>query len=63
MFMVPCTISLRVYYNIHRDAKIISQYFILPQYHSTCFGCPLHPSSGLQETVVTATGIRGGTQK
>jgi hypothetical protein len=34
-----------------------SQYIILLQYHSTCFGCPLHPPSAVQETVVTATGI------
>jgi hypothetical protein len=55
MFMVPCVINL--YYNIQRDAKMSSQYFILLQYHSTCFGHPLHPSSGVQETVVTAIGI------
>jgi hypothetical protein len=34
-----------------------TQYFILLQYHSTCFGCPIQPSSGVQETVFTATGI------
>jgi hypothetical protein len=34
-----------------------SQFFILLQYYSTCFGCPLHSSSGVQETVITATGI------
>jgi hypothetical protein len=33
------------------------QYFISLQYYSTCFGCPLHPSSGVQENVVTATGM------
>ena len=31
-----------------------SLYFILLQYHSTCFGCRPHPSSGVHETVVTA---------
>ena len=30
--------------------------YILLQYHSTCFGCRLHPSSGVHITVVTATG-------
>jgi hypothetical protein len=42
--------------NIQRDATISSLYFILLQYPSTCFGCLLHPSSGVHETVVTATG-------
>jgi hypothetical protein len=51
-------VLLYIYYNIQRDATMSSQYFILLHYHSTCFGCPLHPSSGVQETVVTATGIR-----
>jgi hypothetical protein len=46
-----------LYFNVQQDATMSSQYFILLQYHSTCFGCPLHPSSGAQETVVTATGI------
>ena len=31
-------------------------YFILLQYHSTCFGCRPHPSSGVHKTVVAATG-------
>jgi hypothetical protein len=30
--------------------------YILLQYHSTCFGCRAHPSSGVHKTVVTATG-------
>jgi hypothetical protein len=55
MFMVPCIINL--YYNIQRDATVSSQYFISLQYYSACFGCSLHPSSGVQETVVTATGM------
>jgi hypothetical protein len=57
IFMVPCIINLHD--NIQRDATTSSQYFLLLQYHSTPFGCSLHPSSGVQETVVTATGIRG----
>jgi hypothetical protein len=46
-----------LYCNVQRDATMSSQYFILLHYHFTCFGCPLHQSSGVQETVVAATGI------
>jgi hypothetical protein len=28
----------------------------LPQNHSTCFGCPSHPSSGVHKTVTAASG-------
>ena len=28
----------------------------LLQSHSTCFGCPLHPSSGVHKTVTAASG-------
>jgi len=28
----------------------------LLQIYSTCFGCPSHPSSGVHETVTTASG-------
>jgi len=28
----------------------------LLQNHSTCFGCPLHPSSGVHKTVTAASG-------
>jgi len=28
----------------------------LPQNYSTCFGCPSHHSSGLHQTVTTASG-------
>jgi hypothetical protein len=41
--MVPCIINQ--YCNVQRDATMSSQHIILLQYHSTCFGCPLHPSS------------------
>jgi hypothetical protein len=44
-------------YIIQGDATMSSQYFILLQYYSICFGRSLHPSSGVQETVVTATDI------
>ena len=30
--------------------------FIVLHYHSTCFGCRPHPSSGVYKTVVTVTG-------
>jgi len=42
--------------NVQRDATISSLYFILLQYHSTCFRCHPHPSSGVHKTVVTASG-------
>jgi len=29
--------------------------YILLQYHSTCFGCRPHPSSGVNKTVFTTT--------
>ena len=43
-----------IFINIQRDATICSLYFILLQYHSTCFGCLPHPSSGVHKTVSTA---------
>ena len=33
-----------------------SSLFIIPQVHSTCFGCQSHPSSGVRKTVTTASG-------
>ena len=33
-----------------------SSLFIILQVHSTCFGCQLHPSSGVHKTVTTASG-------
>ena len=42
--------------NVQRDATMCSLYFILLQYHSTCFGCRPHPSSRVHKTIVTATG-------
>ena len=38
-----------------RDATQ-SSLFIILQVHSTCFGCQPHPSSGIHETVTTASG-------
>ena len=40
---------------VQRDATQNSLFIIL-QVHSTCFGCQQHPSSGLYETVTTASG-------
>jgi len=34
-----------------------SSLFIILQVHSTCFGCQLHPLSGVHKTVTTASGI------
>jgi hypothetical protein len=61
MIIIKSAADKILYYNIQRDAKMSSQYFILLQYHSICFGCPLQPSSGVQETAVAATGIRSYT--
>ena len=40
--------------NVQRDE--INAVYILLQYHSTCFGCSPHQSSGVHKTVVIATG-------
>jgi len=40
---------------VQRDATQ-SSLFIILQVHSTCFGCQPHPSSGVHETVTTASG-------
>ena len=40
---------------VQRDATQNSQFIIL-QVHSTCFGCQLHPSSGVHKTVTTSSG-------
>ena len=44
--------------NILIRSNKIQQYtgIYLLQNHSTCFGCPLHPSSGLHKTVTAASG-------
>jgi len=51
-------------YSVHRksllllknqkDAALSGLYLLRD--HSTCFGCSLHPSSGVRKTVVTTTG-------
>jgi hypothetical protein len=40
---------------VQRNATQSSLYIIL-QAQSTCFGCQLHPSSGVHKTVTTASG-------
>ena len=49
--------------SVHRDSLLIrsnkmQQYegIYLLQIYSTCFECPSHPSSGVHETVSTASG-------
>ena len=54
VLVVPCIVDL-FYVSNQRDA-VLSSLFIVLQNHSTCFGCPLHPSSGVHKTVVTTTG-------
>jgi len=50
--MVPCIVTILV-----RSNKV-QQYacIYLLQIYSTCFGCPSHPSSGVQKTVTAASG-------
>jgi hypothetical protein len=45
-----------VFVSFQRDAAVSSPYFISLQDLSTCFGCTLHPSSGVLKTVYTTTG-------
>ena len=40
---------------VQRDATQ-SSLFIILEVHSTCFWCQPHPSSGVHETVTTASG-------
>ena len=40
---------------VQRDATQ-SSLLIIPQVHSTCFGCQPHPSSGVQKSVTAASG-------
>ena len=40
---------------VQRDATQ-SSLFIILQVHPTCFGCQLHPSTGVHKTVTTAFG-------
>ena len=52
-----------VHGSVHRNTILIrsnkmQQYagIYLLQNHSTCFGCPWHPSSGVHKTVIAASG-------
>ena len=40
---------------IQQDATACRHLFTA-KFHSTCFGCPLHPSSGVHKTVTAASG-------
>jgi len=48
-------IGITVLIKIQLDATVGSLISILLQSHSTCFGCPQHPSSGVLKTVSTAS--------
>jgi len=55
MFMVPCIINL--YYSKATRCNCLRLfYFILLQDYSTCFEFRPHPSSGVHQTVTTASG-------
>jgi len=45
---------------VQRDATQ-SSLFIILEVHSTCFWCQPHPSSGVHETVTTASGTGQAT--
>ena len=49
---------LQPYKNILIRSNKMQQYagIYLLQNHSTCFGCPSHPSSGIHKTVTAASG-------
>jgi len=48
-------ISVLILVIVQRDATQ-SSLFIILKFHSTCFGCQPHPSSGVHITVTTASG-------
>jgi hypothetical protein len=45
-----------IFVSFQRDAAVSSLYFISLQDLSTCFGCSLHPSSGVLKTAYATTG-------
>ena len=54
MFMVSC---ITIFYEITNRCKYMQSILLHCQFHSTCFGCHIHPSSRVQfSTVSTATG-------
>jgi hypothetical protein len=55
MFVVPCIMNV-IFVSFQRDAAASSLYFISLQNLSTCFGCSLHPSSGVLKTAYATTG-------
>ena len=50
------SVHLKSIYISNQQDAALSSLFILLQNHSTCFGCPLHPSSVAHKTAVTTTG-------
>jgi urea transporter len=54
VLVVPCIVDL--FYVSNQIDAVLSSLIIVPQNHSTCFTCPLHPSSGVHKNVVTTTG-------
>ena len=68
-FSPYCTVCYKGYFffyihgSVHRNSILIrsnkmQQYAVIYvlQNHSTCFGCPSHPSSGVHKTVTAASG-------
>jgi hypothetical protein len=45
-----------IFVNVQRDAAVSSLYSISLQDLSTCFGCSLHPSSGVLKAACATTG-------
>ena len=53
----PTNVHLfQAYFIIKNQREAAFSSFYLMRDHSTCFGCSLHPSSGVHKTVVMATG-------
>jgi len=55
IFVVPCT-KINFIINNQRDSALSSLIYYSPQDYSTCFGCSLHPSSGVNKNVDATTG-------
>ena len=54
IFMVPCIVTLYILIRSNKMQQYAGIYLL--QNHSTCFGCPSHPSSGVHKTVTAASG-------
>ena len=58
-FFIPKILEPELLYliiNNQRDATLSSLIYYLLRDYSTCFGCSLHPSSGIHKNVVTTNG-------